>query len=267
MKFLTVNDIRFATIDEGSGPVVVLVHGFPLDHTIWDGQIGPLSQRCRVIAPDLRGFGDTEATPGKVSIEQHADDLAAMLDALGVVEPVVLAGLSMGGYIAFRFYQKYRRRLRGMILCDTRAGADTPQAATGRLESARRVEQEGPRVLADMMLPRMLAPATYNSQPEVVERIQQIILAGNAVGLAAAARGLAERPDFSAMLPEIDCPTLLVVGKHDAISTAAEMGVMARSIRGAKLVAIDGAGHMSPLEQPAEVAAAMEAFILGSAEE
>ena len=262
MKSLHVNGIRFAIVDEGSGPAVVLVHGFPLDHTIWEGQIRLLARHGRVIAPDLRGFGASEATPEAVSIAQHADDLAAMLDALGVAEPVVLAGLSMGGYVALSFYRKYRSRLRGMILCDTRAAADTPQAAAGRLESAARVEREGPRVLAELMLPRMFAPATFQDRPEVVGRLERMILAGNAVGLAAAARGLAQRPDFTAMLPEIDCPTLLIVGKHDAISTAAEMGAMARSIPGARLVEVEEAGHMAPLEKPAEVAAAMEDFVL-----
>ena len=113
------------------------------------------------------------------------------------------------------------------------------------------------------MLPRLLAPATLDGKPEVVERLRQIILAGDPVGYAATLRGLAERPDFTPLLPQIDCPTLLIVGRQDAISTAAEMNAMARAIEGSQIVEIDNAGHVTPLEAPGEVTAAMEQFLLG----
>jgi 3-oxoadipate enol-lactonase len=261
MHHLHVHDVDLSVSDQGAGIPVVLVHGFPLNRHMWDEATAVLAARCRVIAPDLRGFGTSGVTSGKVTVDQFADDLAAMLDALAVREPVVLAGLSMGGYIAFRFFQKHRARLRGLVLCDTRAAADTPDVARGRLETADRVERAGPDMLADMMIPRMLSPVTFQNRPDLVRRVEQMILSGSAQGLAAAARGLAERPDFTELAPRIDCPTLLVVGRQDAISTPAEMRSLARAIPGARLVEIDAAGHMAPMEKPIETAAAIEEFV------
>ncbi len=253
--------VDLALRDVGEGRPVVLIHGFPMDHSIWAEQVGSLATRWRVIAPDLRGFGRSSVTPGKVTVEQWADDLAAMLDALAISEPIVLGGLSMGGYVAFRFFQAHRERLAGLVLCDTRAAADTPQAAAARLETAERTEREGSRFLADTMLPRLLAPATLQGRPEVADRLRRMILAGNPVGYAATSRGLAERPDFTPLLPAIDCPALLIVGRQDAISTVAEMNAMARAIPGARIVEIEGAGHATPLEAPGEVTAAIEKFL------
>jgi pimeloyl-ACP methyl ester carboxylesterase len=285
MKTVHLHDIDLAVADGGSGRPVVLLHGFPLTHAIWEQQIAALVPKQRVLAPDLRGFGQSGVTPGRVTMRQFADDLAAMLDALKIDEPIVLGGLSMGGYVAFRFFQAHRSRLAGLILCDTKAAADTPQAAAGRLETAQRLERpradssivwticragrketarrewEGTRFLADTMLPRLLAPATLVGRPEVVDRLRWMILAGNPIGYAATLRGLAERPDFTPLLPRIDCPTLLIVGRQDAISTVAEMNAMAGAIPGSRIVEIDNAGHVTPLEAPGEVTAAMEQFL------
>ena len=164
IKTVRVNGVDLALRDEGAGEPVVLVHGFPLDHSIWEGQIATLARRGRLVAPDLRGFGRSGVTPGTVTISQHADDVAAMLDALAIAEPVVLVGLSMGGYVAFEFFRKHRRRIRGLGLCDTRAAADSPEAAASRCLLADRVEQEGSRVLVEAMLPKMFAPVPSGSE-------------------------------------------------------------------------------------------------------
>ncbi|MEI8373177.1 MAG: alpha/beta fold hydrolase [Planctomycetota bacterium] len=261
MPHLTLPGAELALADYGTGRPVVLIHGFPMDHTIWTHQVQSLTPHYRVITPDLRGFGGSSVTPGKVTVEQWADDLAAMLDALKITEPIVLGGLSMGGYVAFRFFEAYRSRLAGLILCDTKAVADTPQAAAGRLEMAQRIQREGTQFLAETMLPRLLAPATLDSKPEVVDRLRQIILAGDPSGYAATSRGLAERPNFTPLLPQIDCPTLLIVGRQDAISTVAEMKAMSRAIKGSRIVEIDNAGHVTPLEAPEEVGRAVEEFL------
>lgn len=261
MKKLKVNGVNLAVADEGTGPPVLLVHGFPMNRTMWDSQTVILTEQWHVLAPDLRGFGESGMTPGKVTVQQHADDLAAMLDALEVNDPVMLVGLSMGGYVAFQFYEKYRDRVRGMVLCDTRAVPDTPEAAATRLQTADRVEREGPGVLAETMIPKMLSPATFETRPQVVEKLRRMILDGNPAGLAAAARGLAERPDFTPLLGRIQCPTLLIVGKDDAISPPQEMAGLARAIPGAKLVEIEAAGHVSPLERPAQVNTALVDFL------
>jgi 3-oxoadipate enol-lactonase len=247
--------------DEGAGAPVLLVHGFPMNHTMWESQLAQLTEQWHVIAPDLRGFGQSGVTPGTVTIAQHADDLAALLDALAVTEPVVLVGLSMGGYIAFQFYQSHRNRLRGLVLCDTRAVADTSEAAAARRETAQRVEREGPQVLAETMVPKMLSPATFQTRPDIVNYLERMIRGGNPAGLAASARGLAERPDFTPLLPRIDCATLIIVGKDDAISTPQEMAGVARAIPGAKLVEIEAAGHVSPMERGGEVNGAILDFL------
>ena len=261
MRTLHVNDVDLAVLDRGAGSPVVFVHGFPLDHSMWVAQQVVVAERWRTIVPDLLGFGASGVTPGRVTVEQHADDLAGLLDALGIADPVVLVGLSMGGYIAMQFYRTHRRRLRALVLCDTRAAADAPPVAAGRLEVADRVERDGPAVLADTMLPRLFSPRTLELRPELVERARKMILGGNRVGLAATSRGLAVRPDFSDTVPQIDCPTLLVVGRHDPISTPAEMGAMARNIAASQLAEIDDAGHLSPMERPDQVNRALVDFL------
>ena len=269
-------------VDRGQGLPLLLVHGFPLDHTMWTEQIEAISPQHRVIAPDLRGFGLgkgdrsnlCEAPSGpfrqigpvpfsadKVTMDQFADDLAATLDALGVNEPVVLCGLSMGGYIALAFWRKYAKRLRGLVLCDTRAAADSPEAAAARRVMADRVLAEGPGPLVEAMLPRLLAETTVRERPELVDGLRRLMMSASPQGIAAAARGMAERPDMTAALAEIRCPTLVVVGQEDASSTPAEMRGIAAATPGAKFVEIPAAGHLSPIENPAAVSAALLDFL------
>jgi len=261
MKTQTVNGIELALIDRGSGPPVVLVHGFPLDHTMWDAQIDALAERYRVIAPDLRGFGRSGVTDAVVTMEQFADDLAALLDALGVAEPIALCGLSMGGYVAMQFWRKYRARLRALILADTRALDDSPEMAAARLEMAGRVLQEGPAPLVDGMMPKLFGETTVQSRPEVVESLRRVMMSTDLKGMVAASRGMAERPDVTSLLGQIECPALVIVGRHDKISTAEEMRDIADAIPGARLVEIADCGHMSPMEKPAEFNAAVLEFL------
>jgi pimeloyl-ACP methyl ester carboxylesterase len=279
VRSLAVGGTEIWYVDRGTGLPLVLVHGFPLDHTMWTEQIDALAgpnqdpslgptlspaTALRVLAPDLRGFGRSRlgtAVGGKVTMDQFADDLAAWLDSLAIREPVVLCGLSMGGYIAFQFWRKFAPRLRGLILCDTKASADTPEGAAGRRDMAERVLREGPALLAETMLPKLLAETTRQQRPYLVEQLQSVIAAGDPQGIAAAARGMAERPDMTAALGQIRCPTLVIVGQQDVISPPAEMRGLAEAIPGAKFVEIPAAGHMSPLENPVAVSMAMRAFL------
>lgn len=265
MKTQTVNGVELAFVDQGAGTPVLLVHGFPLDHTMWNAQIDALSKDCRVIAPDLRGFGQSGAGDGTVTIGQLADDLAALLDGLGIDQPIVLCGLSMGGYVAFQFWQKHGGRLAGLILCDTRAVTDTPEMAAGRLEMAERVLREGPAPLVEQMMPKLFAQTTAKDRPELVDSLHRVMMATDPSAIAATAGGMAQRPDMVARLAEIDCPTLVIVGEQDAISTPDEMREIARAIPRARFVEIPGSGHMSPMERPAEVNAAMLEFLSGLA--
>ncbi|MFM9965200.1 MAG: alpha/beta fold hydrolase [Planctomycetaceae bacterium] len=248
--------------DIGQGPPILFVHGFPLDHSMWRSQWADLSRDFRCIAPDLRGFGRSSVTAGKVSMEQFADDLAALLDALGITEPVVLCGLSMGGYIAWQFVRRHAARLRGLILCDTRAVPDSAEAAAGRLKLADDVVRLGPELVANAMLPRLFAPNTTAQRPEWVHELRQTMLATNPQGIAAASRGMAERDDARSFLPTIDCPTLVLVGEHDVISPPAEMRDIATAIPRSVFQIIENAGHMAPLEQPLAANAAIRRWMI-----
>ena len=264
MKRLRVNQTELATVDQGSGPAIVLVHGFPLDHTMWDAQIEALARQARVIAPDLRGFGQSGVTEGKVTMEQFADDLAALLDALEVETPVVFCGLSMGGYVGWQFWRRHTDRVGGLILCDTRAAADTPEAAKARLTTAQRVLDEGPGALLEPMIPKLFAESTRRDNPGLVESVRRRVLAAPRQGVAAALRGMAERPDVTAMLAQIGCPALVIVGEADVISPPEEMRSLAEAIPQARLVQIAGGGHLAPMENPDEANAAMLEFLTRS---
>ncbi len=254
-------DAYLHLVESGRGLPLLLVHGFPLDHTMWAGQLQELAAHARVLAPDLRGFGRSAARGETVSMEQFADDLADLLDARGILEPVVFCGLSMGGYIGWQFFRRHRSRLRGLILCDTRAVADTPAAAEGRRVSADRVLAEGMGFLADGMLDKLFAAETVQRQPDLVEATRRVMLAASPQGVAAALRGMAARPDVSAWLPQIDLPALLLCGREDAISTVAEMRGIAQCLPQARFVEVADAGHMSPLEQPRLVNEAIREFL------
>ena len=261
MNTRSVNGIELAYVDRGQGPPILLVHGFPLDHTMWNAQIEALASRHRVLAVDLRGFGRSGVTEGTVTMRQFADDLAALLDGLSITDRIVFCGLSMGGYVAWQFWRNYTRRVRALILCDTRAIADTPEVARGRHQMADRVTAEGPGPLVDTMMPKLFAGPTVEEHPEMVESLRRVMLSADPKGVAAAARGMAERPDVTEMLGQIDCPSLVVVGQFDAISTPDEMRAVAEAIPGAQLNVIAGSGHMSPMENPAEVNASILDFL------
>jgi len=262
MKTLDVGGWKMRCVDRGDGLPIVFVHGFPLDHTMWAEQTAALSSRSvRAIAPDLRGFGESAVEGETVTMEQFADDLAAMLDALGVARPIVLCGLSMGGYIALQFWQKYAARLQGLILCDTRAAADAPDVAAGRFQTADRVPREGASLLVETMFPRIFGETTRRRRPELLDAMRRVVAANDPRGVAAALRGMAERPDMSGRLSQIACPTLVLVGQEDISSPPAEMRVMAEAIPGARFVEIPAAGHLAPLENPAAVNAAIADFL------
>jgi len=249
----TVGDIELAYVERGSGPVLLLVHGFPLDHSMWAGQIDALAARYRVIAPDLRGFGQSEGQDEKTTMQHFATDLAGLLDGLEIRESVTLCALSMGGYIALQFWMHYRDRLSRLILCDTRAASDTPEGAQGRLALAETVLTEGSLPVADSMLPKLFAPQSLVSGADYIEATKQVMASTLPTTVAASLRGMAERPDMTDELPNIELPALLLCGEHDVITPAAEMRDVAAAMPDSMFHVIYGAGHMSPLERPERV--------------
>jgi pimeloyl-ACP methyl ester carboxylesterase len=262
MPHVIVNNHRLHVHVAGSGPPLLFVHGFPLDHTMWNAQLAHFEKTHRVIAPDLRGFGRSDApNQDTVTMPQFADELAALLGTLPVAGPVTLCGLSMGGYIAMHFFSRHRARLAALILCDCRAAPDAPEVRQGRLDTAARVLQEGPGFLAETLVARLFSEKSRRDRTAIVTATQDVIRRNPAAGTAAAARGMAERPDMTSLLPQIDVPTLLIVGSEDAISPPKEMRSMAAAISSSTLVEIADAGHMAPLEEPAPVNTALEHFL------
>jgi pimeloyl-ACP methyl ester carboxylesterase len=249
--------------DRGRGPAILFVHGFPLDHSMWAGQGSAFDREYRVLTPDLRGFGFSGPAEGTVSMAEFADDLAALLDRLQLSEPIVLCGLSMGGYIALQFWKRHRNRLRALVLCDTRAAADSPEAAENRHKMAEQVMTDGSHVAADAMLPKLFPPQVLAEKPNFFEATKQVILGTSPTAIAAAQRGMAVRPEMRAELGEIDVPTLVVCGELDAISPPTEMREIAAAIPGSRMEIIAGAGHLSPLEKPDAFNAVLSHWLSG----
>lgn len=256
---------KLSFTDTGEGRPILFVHGYPLDRTMWSTQVADLARDYRALAPDLRGFGDSplgepDKTTG-VSMSDHADDLAAMLDAAGVKEPVVLCGFSMGGYVAWQFYNRHRDKLAALVLCDTKAAADSDDARAKRLDTAQQVHDHGSSWIAEQMIPKLFSETTRRERPEIVERTADVIRRTNPNAIAAALRGMAHRPDSTPLLAKLNLPTLIIVGEEDAISTKDEMIGMADAIPGAESVVIKNAGHMTPVENPAAVTTALREFL------
>jgi pimeloyl-ACP methyl ester carboxylesterase len=250
--------------ETGDGPAVVLLHGFPLDRTMWEHQRAALKNRFRAITPDLRGHGRSEAPAGPYTMDALADDVVEQLDTLKVSGPVVLGGLSMGGYVALAFAVRHPERLRGLMLFDTRANADTPEGAKGREEMARKVESAGsaePVVLS--MLAKLFSPTTRLHRPDLVVRVEAQMRRTPVTGVTGALRGMAIRPDRTEALARMNVPALVVVGADDEITPPAEARRIASALPQAKLVEVPRAGHMAPLENPEAVNQAVLAFLDG----
>ncbi|HEX8072980.1 MAG TPA: alpha/beta fold hydrolase [Pyrinomonadaceae bacterium] len=261
MSRVRVRGVELAYDEAGEGAGVVLLHGFPFDRSLWREQAAALAENYRVITPDLRGFGASSGDGAEAAtMDEMARDVAALLDEL-VLERVALGGLSMGGYVALAFYRLFPRRVRALVLADTRPQGDTDEARTNRETLAQRALAEGMQPVVEAMLPKMLAPATFTEQPEVVARLRAMMLATPPAGAAAALRGMALRRDQRDLLPDILAPTLILVGSEDTITPPADAELMRREIHGARLERIEGAGHCSNLERPAEFNRALAQFL------
>lgn len=253
-------DLAYA--DEGPGPVVLLLHGFPLSRAMWEEQLTGLGSIYRVIAPDLRGFGESPVPEGVYTMDAMADDVAELLETLDIMGPVVVGGLSMGGYVALSLAARYPTRVRALILMDTRAGADTPEAAQGREATARTVlATDSAAPVVDAMLPRLFSKLTLEQRPERVEPLKAIMDQTAPKGIAGALRGMASRPDRRGDLAKIAVPTLVLVGEEDILTPPAEAKAMAEAIPNAQLEVIPQAGHLAPYENPSAANAAILGFL------
>lgn len=254
------SEIEIAYDDVGVGPPLVLIHGFPHHRGLWAPQLGALVDRCRCIAPDLRGFGDTPPA-GPYSVDRYADDVAALLDRLGV-ERAVIGGLSMGGYVAMAFLRRHPDRVRGLVLADTKAGADPEPAQAKRERVAARLDAEQTTdALVDEVLPALTGPTTQDSRPEVVDRVTALVRACPPAAAAWAQRAMAARPDSLETLAGTDVPALVVRGAEDALATREDADAMVAALQRGRLVVLEGAGHLTALEVPDDLTAALRGFL------
>lgn len=246
-----VNQVNIAYDDHGIGQPVLFLHAFPLNKSMWGGELITLlaEERYRLVSLDWRGFGESDMPTGISTMETLADDVAGLMDMLGM-QDAVLCGLSMGGYVAFAFLRKYAQRVKGLILADTRPGADTAEAKANRENVARIAEAQGTEAIADLQVPKLLGAYTQQHHPEVEARVRQMIAAATPQGIAAASRGMALRADATDLLAGITCPTLVVVGEQDALILPEVARDYAANIPNAQFVVIPLAGHLSNVEQP-----------------
>ncbi len=254
---------EFDVRDEGRGPALVLLHGFPLAKEIWDAQAAALASSARVIRYDLRGLGTTTVTPGPYLMEQLAGDLADILDALGL-ERAAVVGHSLGGYVALAFFRMFAERCSALGLVCSRVAADTPAQAAGRLALAARAESEGMQPVADAFLPRFFAPGFAERAPGLAAQTRAIVDRTDPRGAAAMLRGMAARVASDDILEEMTLPVTLVAGTHDGIATLDETTATANALVDVSLEVLE-CGHSPWYEAPDALTAALQRLVERSA--
>jgi pimeloyl-ACP methyl ester carboxylesterase len=259
MRKVNIGGIGIHYADQGQGPAVLFLHAFPLSLGMWDGQEA-LAPPYRIVRFDARGFGGSDVGDAVLTMARIADDAAVLIDRLRL-GPVILVGCSMGGYAALSFAQKHAALLRGLVLVDTRAAADTHEARKGRGDLAARIMKEGASAALDFFLPRVVGETTKKTRADVVARLRDMMLATSPQGLSDGLHGIAARPDATTLLREIAVPTLVVCGEEDVITPRAEAEFLQRGIKGAELAVIPKAGHLPSMETPAEFNAVLGKFL------
>ena len=262
MQKVKVNHIEIAYQITGQGTPLVLVHGHPFDHTMWDPQVAAFSKYYQVITPELRGYGASGLpAEGSTRFEDYATDVLLLLDELGV-DGFHLGGLSMGGQVIMEIFRQAPSRIKSLIFADTFASLDTPEVKQGRYDTAARLEKEGMDAYADEVIYKMITPEHVTSLPQVSAHIIKMMKASSPTGAAIALRARAERIDYlKEVLPKIDIPTLVIVGSEDEFTPVAKAEEMKATMKDCKMVVIDDAGHMPNLEHPEEFNEVVLAFL------
>ncbi len=241
------NGVQIAFTDAGEGLPIVCIHGFPLSRGAWSKQVDAFQGKYRVIAPDLRGFGESGTSSGAVFMSRYAEDIHALLLHLGT-GPVILVGHSMGGYVALAFAKAFPDLLRGLVLVGTKAGGDAPEVAAARRTTAEKVRAEGIAPVVDAMAPKMLSAA--NTEAGMAAAVRGFMQPASPEGVIGALLGMAERPDAGGWVGTIRVPTLVVAGVDDILILPSESQALAKAIPDAQLTLIPGAGHLVAFEQP-----------------
>jgi 3-oxoadipate enol-lactonase len=247
--------------DAGEGRPVLFVHGFPHHRKLWAPQLRALAGHTRAMALDLPGFGESDM-PEKFSIDGWANGLARLLDALDL-ERAIIAGLSMGGYVALAFWRLHRARVLALVLADTRAGADSDEGKQKRRETIELARNEGPTAVARALLPGMVGKSTREREPSVVAMMRAMLESASVDSIVGASEAMINRPDATSVLPTIDVPTLIIVGEEDVLTPPKESRAMHGAIPGSRLEIIPGAGHVSNVERPAAFNQVLTEFIAG----
>jgi 3-oxoadipate enol-lactonase len=261
MTAFDVNGVQLSVTEQGRGGVpLVLLHAFPVDRRMWEAQAADLSDRFRVITPDFRGFGQSPNPAGAFTIDTLADDVHALLRAMHAA-PAVVAGCSMGGYVALALAARYPADLNGLILVDTKAEADTPEAKQGRQKLIDLATTAGAKAVADQMLPKLVAQAVLTHRPHVAATLRAMMEACPPDTIAHALVALRDRPDRSGELASIKVPTLILVGEQDQPTPPHAAEAMHAKIAGSMLTIVPGAGHLTPVEQPEFVTRAIRQFM------
>lgn len=227
---------------------------------MFEAQLALADRGWRVIAPQLRGFDGAASDPPASSIDDYAADVIDLLDALHVDEAVI-GGVSMGGYIAFAMFRHAARYFQGLILADTKSQADTPEALDGRSKMLQLVQEKGPAAVAVEMIPKLLGETTRRTRPEIVDQVRALVLANSTEAIAGAIRALMTRPDSTPLLPTIHVPALILVGDEDVVTPKPAAEELHRGVAGSQLTIVPAAGHLSNLEQPGAVNAALAHFL------
>ena len=240
--------VEIAYDDIGSGIPVAFVHGFPHNRSLWAPQVSGLLDRARCIAPDLRGFGES-SQHGPFSIDQYADDVALLLRMLSI-ERAVVVGLSMGGYIAFSLWRRHRPLVRGLVLADTRAGADSEEGRAKRQALIEVARTRGSGAVADGQITGMIGKTTREKRPGMIDEVHRMLESASVEGIVGALEAMMARVDSTPTLATIDVPTLVVVGGEDVLTPKSESEIIHEAIRNSRLEVIEQAGHVSNLERP-----------------
>lgn len=243
----TVNGRTVRFLEAGAGSPLVLLHGFPLGADMWRPQLERPPAGWRLIAPDLRGFGGSSIDSRELGVDDYAHDVLLLMEDLSL-STAVIAGLSLGGYIAFAMFRRAPERIGGLILADTRPTADNDEGARARRDLLDAIRRDGLGVLADRQIPKLLGATTHRERPEVTVQVRRLIAAHASPGIEAAIVALINRPDSTGDLSRIAVPTLVVVGEEDEITPVEQARAMHQAIRGSSLAILPRAGHLSSLE-------------------
>lgn len=245
---------------QGSGPAVILLHAFPLNHRMWLPALERVGTGYRCILPDLRCHGNSSAGEGAGTMARHAADVIRVMDDAGIGRAFI-CGVSIGGYISFELWRQCRERVAGLVLCNTKAQADTPTARAARYAAIEDIAQRGPESFVEGMIMKLFGDTTRSARPDIVDEGREMMMRNTVVGLTSALDGLAQRPDSMSTLPMIDAPTLVIAGDEDTVTPVSDAELLRANIRMARMAVVSKAGHLAVFERPQECGGLIRSFL------